>query len=163
MHNTHFALLGSPLGSILARECDEELTGVWFSGQNTAPNPSPSEMIDASQSRCFTNLATQLGEYFSGERRHFDLRYNLQGTPWQRRVWRRLKQVNYGETVTYGQLAAEIGHPSAQRAVRTAVGRNPLSIIVPCHRVIPAAGGVGNYAGGKERKQWLLQREGAEV
>ncbi|MGC9311459.1 MAG: methylated-DNA--[protein]-cysteine S-methyltransferase [Sediminispirochaetaceae bacterium] len=105
--------------------------------------------------------AAELHEYFAGRRREFTVPLSLYGTPFQRGIWQRLLEVPCGSTVTYGELAAAAGYPRSVRAAGTAVGMNPLSIIVPCHRVLPAAGGVGSYGGGPERKKELLRIEGA--
>jgi methylated-DNA-[protein]-cysteine S-methyltransferase len=102
----------------------------------------------------------QLSEYFAGTRRTFHLPLRLQGTEFQQRVWRELTEIPYGETWSYGQLARRIGNPNASRAVGLANGRNPISILVPCHRVIGADGSLTGYGGGLERKQWLLAHEG---
>jgi methylated-DNA-[protein]-cysteine S-methyltransferase len=102
----------------------------------------------------------QLAEYFAGARRAFDLPMRLKGTAFQQRVWRELTEIPYGETWSYGQLAQRINKPSASRAVGLANGRNPISILVPCHRVIGANGSLTGYGGGLERKQWLLAHEG---
>ena len=105
--------------------------------------------------------ATQLGEYFAGERRSFDLPLGARGTGFQQLVWRALTQIPCGETWTYGQLAHAIGRPSASRAVGAANARNPIAIIVPCHRVIGASGELTGYAGGMAAKRWLLEHERA--
>src|ERR1700730_356128 len=102
----------------------------------------------------------QLTEYFAGTRREFDLPLRLQGTTFQTRVWRELTEIPYGQTWSYGQLAHRIDKPSASRAVGLANGRNPISILVPCHRVIGADGSLTGYGGGLERKRWLLAHEG---
>jgi methylated-DNA-[protein]-cysteine S-methyltransferase len=102
----------------------------------------------------------QLTEYFDGTRREFDLPLRLQGTTFQTRVWRELTEIPYGQTWSYGQLAQRIDKPSASRAVGLANGRNPISILVPCHRVIGADGSLTGYGGGIERKRWLLVHEG---
>jgi methylated-DNA-[protein]-cysteine S-methyltransferase len=102
----------------------------------------------------------QLNEYFNGGRREFDLPLYFEGTTFQRRVWQELTEIPYGETWSYGQLARRIGKPSASRAVGLANGRNPISILVPCHRVIGADGSLTGYGGGLERKRWLLAHEG---
>ncbi len=102
----------------------------------------------------------QLSEYFAGSRRTFELPLRLQGTAFQQTVWRRLTEIPYGDTWSYGQLAARIGKPGASRAVGLANGRNPIAILVPCHRVIGADGSLTGYGGGLERKQWLLAHEG---
>ncbi len=103
--------------------------------------------------------ATQLQEYFAGRRRIFDLPLNPRGTAFQQEVWHALEQIPYGETRTYSEVAAEIGHPGAARAVGSANRVNPLPIIVPCHRVVPASGGVGDYAFGTRMKETLLSLE----
>lgn len=101
----------------------------------------------------------QLSAWFAGERRAFDLPLGPEGTPFQRAVWRALRDIPYGETRSYGQIAAAIGRPAAVRAVGAANGQNPLALIVPCHRVIGASGALTGYAGGLERKRWLLGHE----
>jgi methylated-DNA-[protein]-cysteine S-methyltransferase len=101
----------------------------------------------------------QLSAWFAGERTTFDLPLAPVGTPFQRAVWRALRDIPYGETRSYGQIAAAIGDPAAVRAVGAANGRNPLALIVPCHRVIGASGALTGYAGGLERKRWLLGHE----
>jgi methylated-DNA-[protein]-cysteine S-methyltransferase len=104
---------------------------------------------------------TQLSDYFAGQRQHFDLPLDLsRGTPFQQQVWHALLSIGWGQTARYGQLAQQLGRPQASRAVGMSVGRNPISIIVPCHRVLGADGSLTGYAGGLDRKQDLLQREG---
>lgn len=104
---------------------------------------------------------TQLREYFAGERTEFDLSLDAGGTDFQRSCWDELRRIPCGETRSYGQLATRIGNPNACRAVGMANHRNPIAIIIPCHRVIESKGGLRGYAGGLERKQWLLEHEGA--
>ena len=103
--------------------------------------------------------ATQLQEYFAGRRRLFDLPLNPKGTAFQREVWHALEQIPYGETRSYSEIAAAIGRPGAARAVGSANRANPLPIVVPCHRVVPASGGVGEYAFGAKMKEALLALE----
>jgi methylated-DNA-[protein]-cysteine S-methyltransferase len=103
----------------------------------------------------------QLGEYFDGVRREFDLPLAPRGTPFQQQVWQSLRGIPYGETISYASLATRIGRPSAVRAVGAANGRNPLPIVVPCHRVIGADGSLTGFGGGLPTKQFLLQLEGA--
>ena len=105
--------------------------------------------------------SAQLSEYFAGRRRNFDVPLAAAGTDFQRRVWNELTQIEFGTTLSYGALAQRLGNPGASRAVGLANGSNPISIIVPCHRVIGANGSLTGYGGGLERKQWLLQHEGA--
>lgn len=104
----------------------------------------------------------QLGEYFDGTRRHFDLPLHLSGTPFQCDVWRSLADIPYGETVSYAELAAMVGRPRAFRAVGQANGANPLPIVLPCHRVVASGGGIGGYGGGLTLKRRLLALEGVE-
>jgi methylated-DNA-[protein]-cysteine S-methyltransferase len=107
----------------------------------------------------FADVAAQLDEYFAGERRAFDLPMSLEGTDFQRRVWSALCGIPYGETISYGELARRVGNPKASRAVGLANGRNPIAVIVPCHRVIAADGSLGGYGGGSDRKVHLLELE----
>ncbi|GGU34580.1 methylated-DNA--[protein]-cysteine S-methyltransferase [Streptomyces lavendofoliae] len=112
----------------------------------------------------FTGVTAQLRDYFAGRLTRFDLQYADTGTDFQRRVWRALEDIPYGTTVTYGEIAARVGAPGAGvRAVGTAIGRNPLLVVRPCHRVIGADGALRGYAGGLERKERLLGLEGALV
>jgi O-6-methylguanine DNA methyltransferase len=104
-------------------------------------------------------LETQLKEYFAGSRREFDLVLDLAGTPWQRKVWSALLEIPYGTTTSYGRLAASLGKPSGSRAVGRANGDNYVAIVVPCHRVVQADGGLRGYGGGLHRKRWLLDLE----
>ncbi len=107
----------------------------------------------------FDEVREQLGEYFAGQRRQFDLPLALAGNPFELAVWEALRAIPYGETVSYGHIAREIGHPHAPRAVGVANGRNPVALIVPCHRVIGADGSLTGYGGGLERKRFLLDLE----
>jgi O-6-methylguanine DNA methyltransferase len=106
-------------------------------------------------------LRTQLDEFFAGTRRQFDLELDLRATEFYRRVWSELRKIPYGETISYRELASRVGSPGAVRAVATANARNPISIIVPCHRVIASTGKLTGYAGGLENKRRLLELEGA--
>jgi methylated-DNA-[protein]-cysteine S-methyltransferase len=107
----------------------------------------------------FDDLKTQLSEYFDGARREFDLKLSLAGNPFELRVWNALLEIPYGETASYGQIARRIGAPDAARAVGLANGRNPVAVIVPCHRVIGADGSLTGYGGGLDRKRLLLDLE----
>jgi methylated-DNA-[protein]-cysteine S-methyltransferase len=107
----------------------------------------------------FAAIRAQLAEYFAGERQQFDVPLKLAGTPFQQRVWQELVRIPFGTTITYAQLAQRVGKPTASRAVGHANGRNPISILVPCHRVIGANGKLTGYAGGVDKKQWLLAWE----
>lgn len=105
------------------------------------------------------DAVAQLGEYFAGERDAFDLDLAPRGTDFQRAVWRAIAAIPAGQTRTYGEVAHDLGKPGASRAVGAATGRNPISIIVPCHRLVGAAGAMTGYAGGVDRKRWLLDHE----
>jgi methylated-DNA-[protein]-cysteine S-methyltransferase len=107
----------------------------------------------------FGEVVSQLQDYFAGALRKFDLPLSLEGTDFQKRVWAGLLEIPFGETVSYGELARSVGRPSASRAVGMANGRNPIAVIVPCHRVIGASGSLVGYGGGLDRKVWLLQHE----
>ena len=149
----------SPLGGMLLAATDRGLTGVWFDGQRHHPDSSGWRM-DASHP-VLVRAMQQLDEYFAGRRTRFDLPLDLQGgTPFQQSVWQALLHIPCGERRTYGELSAGIGAPAAVRAVGAAVGRNPLCIVVPCHRVLGADGSLTGYAGGLDRKSALLRLEG---
>jgi len=153
-----FTYLDSPIGPLLLTCDSEALTGLYMDVPSR-PRDLHDWLEDASASPLPATVR-QLGEYFSGKRREFDLPLRMQGTDFQQRVWRRLTEIRYGETCSYGELAKRIGSPSASRAVGLANGRNPISIVVPCHRVIGADGSLTGYGGGLERKRWLLAHEG---
>lgn len=149
----------SPFGRIILAATGEQLLGVWFDGQRHQPDTSTWPVATAHP---VLQLAkTQLSEYFAGHRTTFELPLALdRGTDFQQAVWRALLSVPSGTTVTYGELSQRVGKPAAVRAVGGAVGRNPLSIVVPCHRVLGANGALTGYAGGLERKTALLHLEG---
>jgi methylated-DNA-[protein]-cysteine S-methyltransferase len=138
---------------------NQQLVGVWFADQAHLPDLSACP-VD-SNNLLLKQAAAQLSAYFSGQRRTFDLPLNTAtGTPFQQAVWQALLAIPFGSTCSYGQLASRVGKPSAVRAVGAAVGRNPLSLIVPCHRVVGSNGSLTGYAGGLHRKTALLQLEG---
>lgn len=157
----------SPLGPMTLAATDKGLAGLWFDGQRHLPPELSGAAQDQSAWRTDTNhpvlqeTGRQLGDYFAGERRHFDLRLDLAGgTSFQQAVWQALLGIAQGETASYGDISRRIGKPAALRAVGAAVGRNPISIIVPCHRVIGSNGSLTGYAGGLDRKTALLKLEG---
>jgi methylated-DNA-[protein]-cysteine S-methyltransferase len=148
-----YTVVDTPLGPLLATAGDEGgLTGLWFDRE-----PAPDWQRDGDG--VFDTLRDQVDAYFDGDLREFDLPLAPAGTPWQRAVWDALQEVPYGTTMSYGELAARLGRPTASRAVGAANGRNPISVIVPCHRLIGSNGALTGYAGGLERKAWLLQHE----
>jgi len=150
----------SPLGAMLLAASEKGLRGAWFvQGQRHMPDRS--DWIHAQDNAFLMQAQEQLRNYFSGKALSFSIPLDLGcGTRFQQTVWRALLKIPRGSTTSYGQLSAEIGKPKAVRALGGAVGRNPLSIIVPCHRVIGADGSLTGYAGGLERKVKLLQLEG---
>ncbi|MGD0199748.1 MAG: methylated-DNA--[protein]-cysteine S-methyltransferase [Bryobacteraceae bacterium] len=125
--------------------------------------PRSGERVHDGEQPLIRETAQQLAEYFSGRRRAFDLPLDLEGTAFQREVWEALRRIPYGETCTYGELARAIGRAGAARAAGAANGANPVAIIVPCHRVLAARGGLGGYTGGLERKRFLLELERGSV
>ncbi len=153
---TVHAHLPSRLGDLLVTADDGAVTGLYLPGHRRGPEVSAAWIHDPD---AFDALREQLDEYLSGSRTTFDVRIHLDGTPLQRRVWQELQALGYGERVSYGTLAHRIGRPTAVRAVASAIARNPVSIVVPCHRVVGADGRLTGYAGGVERKQWLLDLE----
>ncbi len=156
-HQTH-TFLPSPIGTLLLTGRDGVLTGLYVSDHDGAPEPDPGSVEDPD---AFAEVRRQLEEYFAGTRRDFDLDLQLDGTEFQREVWQALLDVPYGQTASYRDIAMAIDRPTATRAVGAANGRNPLSIIVPCHRVIGADGTLTGYGWGTDRKQWLLEHERA--
>lgn len=157
---TAFTSIPSPVGDLLAVDHGDGLAGLYFDGHRGGPQVGEHWRRDAA---AFTGLRQQLGDYFAGRRDRFEVVLAPVGSPFQRRVWAALADIPFGSTVTYGRLAAEVGHPGSARAVGAAVARNPLSIVVPCHRVMGARGTLTGYAGGIERKRRLLALEGVAV
>jgi methylated-DNA-[protein]-cysteine S-methyltransferase len=150
----------SPLGRITLAATDEALVGVFFDHQAHMPDINHWPVVD--KHPILQQAQAELVEYFAGQRRTFDVPLDLSsGTPFQQAVWRALLAIPCAATTSYGAISAQIGNPAAVRAVGGAVGRNPVSIIVPCHRVIGANGSLTGYAGGLPRKTALLQLEGA--
>jgi methylated-DNA-[protein]-cysteine S-methyltransferase len=150
----------SPLGPMIVAATARGLAGVWFEGQRHLPDHS--NWPEQADHPVLRQAQVQLAEYFAGDRSSFDLPLDLQGgTAFQRSVWDALLAIPRGGTTSYGILSRSIGQPAAVRAVGAAVGRNPLSIVVPCHRVVGADGSLTGYAGGLERKTALLRLEGA--
>jgi methylated-DNA-[protein]-cysteine S-methyltransferase len=155
---TRYAYMDSPVGDLLlVGGEDGRLRGLWMEQQRWTTGLQPGWVRDDAP---FAAAREQLGAYFAGDRTRFDLPLDLDaGSPFQQLVWRALLAIPYGETRSYGELAASIGRPGAARAVGLANGRNPVGIVVPCHRVIGADGGLTGYGGGLERKRRLLDHE----
>jgi methylated-DNA-[protein]-cysteine S-methyltransferase len=158
MTTTH-CVIDSPFGALTLVADDGALAGLYMDRQRHRP---PEEVFGERQDadeEPFEQVRAQLAEYFAGERTEFDLPLAMAGTAFQRTVWSELRRIPFGETISYGQLADRIGNPNASRAVGLANGRNPVGIIVPCHRVVGSNGDLTGYGGGIERKRALLAFE----
>jgi methylated-DNA-[protein]-cysteine S-methyltransferase len=150
--------MDSPIGELILTAVGGVLTGVHMSEQRHTPKlPVGCARDDAG----LAHVVAQLDAYFAGELVDFDTPLEMRGTDFQRRVWASLREIPYGETISYGELARWVGNPKASRAVGLANGRNPVAIVVPCHRVIGADGSLTGYGGGLDRKVWLLEHEAA--
>lgn len=156
---TRFARLRTPLGTVVAIAAGGALTGLHFEGGRHAPPIAPEWREDPYASP-LRECAEQLADYFAGKRQCFDLPVAPRGTPFQQRVWREIAQVPFGETISYAELARRAGAPGSARAAGAATGRNPLAIVVPCHRIVASGGSLTGYAGGIGRKAGLLALEG---
>lgn len=161
MKTIYYTEIKSPVGTITLRGTERGLTGIFMQDHRHGPEEIQRRGWQRDDDR-FADARGQLAEYFAGKRQVFAVQIDrdaLGGTDFQRRVWAGLETIPYGVTISYGELARRIEQPAAVRAVGLANGRNPLSIIVPCHRVIGANGKLTGYGGGIERKQWLLELE----
>jgi methylated-DNA-[protein]-cysteine S-methyltransferase len=156
---TRHAFVSSPLGPILLTFGDGVLTGLYFLGQKDQPAIG-ADWVRDDDDPIARRVAQQLEHYFDGGPADFDVPLHLRGTPFQQRVWEALRAIPAGRTLCYGDIARQVGAVAAVRAVGAAIGRNPVSIVVPCHRVIGRNGTLTGYAGGLERKQHLLRLEG---
>jgi methylated-DNA-[protein]-cysteine S-methyltransferase len=159
----YFSQIESPIGLLILKSDGEALTGVYMTGTYLdAPSRPPRDLdrwVLHPSCEPLQKTARQLEEYFKGERRDFDLPLRLEGTEFQKRAWRNLLEIGYGETRSYGEQARRIGNANASRAVGLANGKNPIPIVVPCHRVIGANGSLTGFGGGIDRKRWLLAHE----
>ena len=159
---TRFARFDTPMGPAYATADDAgAITGVYFEGATHAPTIDAGWRAADAREAPFAQCVRQLGEFFAGKRRAFELPLAPRGTPFQQRVWREIARIPYGETISYSALAERAGSPGSARAAGAATGRNPLSIVVPCHRVVGGSGALTGYAGGLDRKLELLTLEGA--
>ncbi|MFF6978182.1 methylated-DNA--[protein]-cysteine S-methyltransferase [Streptomyces sp. NPDC008343] len=149
-------LIDSPYGPLTLVAEDGVLCGLYMTDQRHRP---PEETFGTRDESLFRKAEDQLEAYFAGELKEFTLELRLDGTPFQRSVWEQLRKIPYGETRTYGELADALGNSGASRAVGLANGKNPIGIIVPCHRVVGTNGGLTGYGGGLVRKQRLLDFE----
>lgn len=159
---TCYTYIDSPLGPLRVQGDGDFVTGLFMANHRGWPGVEASwRQADAP----FATVRAQLAEYFAGTRRRFEVPLRLGGTPFQRQVWQELLRIPFGATISYAELARRVGRPAGARAVGHANGRNPVSIIVPCHRVIGADGRLTGYAGGVDKKHWLLawERQAAEA
>jgi methylated-DNA-[protein]-cysteine S-methyltransferase len=153
----HHTVIDSPYGPLtLVADEDGALCGLYMVDQRHRP---PEENFGTPDDTLFTEATAQLQAYFAGELKEFTIQLRLHGTPFQQAVWDQLRRIPYGETRSYGDLADALGNPGASRAVGLANGKNPIGIIVPCHRVVGANGSLTGYGGGLDRKQRLLDFE----
>jgi methylated-DNA-[protein]-cysteine S-methyltransferase len=155
---TFYRDLDWPLGRLLLASDGEALTGLYFREGRMEMSPQADWRLEP-EAEPFVRVVRQLQEYWAGARRDFDVPLRPHGTPFQERVWRVISGVPFGETISYGDLAARAGSPGASRAAGLATGRNPISIIVPCHRIVGTNGSLTGYGGGLPRKRALLEFE----
>jgi len=155
--------IATPVGELTLSASDTALTGVYFQSSRHGPPPvlSPSQSDAGPAGAILARARQQLAEYFTRARMTFDLPLAAEGTEFEHRVWDALRTIPYGATTSYGEIARRLGDAHNARAVGTANGKNPIPIIVPCHRVIGANGDLTGFGGGIERKRWLLEHEGA--
>lgn len=161
-----FTRLKTALGDLVLTASDTAITGVYFptSRRGAAPTHRADWTLDngtGSAAEILTQAREQLTEYFAGKRTTFELPLEALGSAFEHRVWNALRRIPFGSTISYGELAKRLGDPLQARAVGTANGKNPIPIIVPCHRVIGSNGDLTGFGGGIECKRWLLQHEGA--
>jgi methylated-DNA-[protein]-cysteine S-methyltransferase len=160
--STRHTIVETPIGPLTVVRDEDGITGVYFPHHWTRPDPATfGARVEAGADRGFDEVVTQLGEYFAGERREFELPLTPHGDPAAQRVWKLLAEIPYGRTTTYGELARVVGGGVTAQEIGGFVGANPLSILIPCHRVVGANGKLTGYAGGLKRKRRLLELEGA--
>lgn len=157
--STRHTTLDSPLGQLTLTAHGDFLTGIFYEGHWHMPPPDyfgiPADIEDP----VFAHTRRELNDYLDGQRTVFSVPFQARGNAFQEKVWERLQHIPFGDTVSYGELAAELGDPHLAQAVGSAVGRNPISIIIPCHRVVGRKGQLTGYAGGLRNKRYLLELE----
>ena len=158
--DTCYRWMESPVGRLLLAADEHGLRELSFADGRTPPSIAPSWKSGGAP---LDEPARQLRAFFAGELRRFDLTLAPDGTEFQRRVWRALQEIPFGETISYGELARRIGNPAASRAVGLANGSNPIALVIPCHRVIGSTGKLTGYGGGLEKKRWLLDFERSQL
>jgi methylated-DNA-[protein]-cysteine S-methyltransferase len=160
MNMHYYDTFQGPQGGMLLLANDEGLAGAFFDRQKHHPGKQ-ADWKKKPDHKFLRQAKRELAEYFAGQRTRFDVALSPAGTPFQRAVWKAISSVRFGETISYGELARRAGHRGSARAAGAATGRNPIGIIVPCHRIMGANGSLTGYAGGLERKRALLALEGA--
>ena len=158
----YYDFFESPQGQMLLVAADEALCGLYFDGQKYLPQIASQWRRDARHAPLI-QAQRELAEYFGGERKRFEVALAPEGTPFQRSVWKAIASVAFGKTITYAELARRAGCPGSARAAGAATGRNPIGIIVPCHRIVGSNGSLTGYAGGLDRKRALLALETGSV
>lgn len=153
----YWGVFDSPIGAITIEADDRAVTAIRFESESGSPTGAPRVNAVIRQTK------QQLSEYFRGKRQKFELPLEPAGSDFQLRVWKALQSIQFGEAVSYGAVARKIRKPAAARAVGAACGRNPIPIVIPCHRVVGAGGKLTGYGGGIEIKEWLLKHEGADL
>lgn len=156
---THSISIKSPVGTLSLYGEDDTLVGIYYSGTLQKKVPVKLPKVLGKSSPVLKETVAQLKSYFAGNLKEFDLPLSAKGTAFQQQVWHQLTQIPYGQTISYGELAHRIQNPKACRAVGSANGKNPISIVIPCHRVINNGGRLGGYGGGLNRKSFLLGLE----
>ncbi len=159
---TSYSIIKTPLDNLMLVANATELTGIYFVGCEHIPAAHKGWKRDA-RHPVLRKAEAQLQEYFAGKRTEFSLPLRLDGTGFQQRVWREIALIPHGKTISYSELARKAGAARAIRAAGTSTGRNPIGVIIPCHRVVGKNGGMGGYAGGLERKRYLLELENAAI
>jgi methylated-DNA-[protein]-cysteine S-methyltransferase len=161
-NSTRHVIVDSPIGPLTLVRAAFGLTGLYYPGHWTRPDRNSfGPRVESSDDHGFDAAIAQLGEYFAGERRDFDLPLNPRGSDQARQVWQLLARIPYGQTTTYGELAHRVGDSVSPQDIGGFVGHNPLSIFIPCHRVVGSTGKLTGYAGGLDRKRYLLELEKA--
>ncbi|MDP5228610.1 MULTISPECIES: methylated-DNA--[protein]-cysteine S-methyltransferase [Arthrobacter] len=158
--NRRHAIVETPVDALLLVADGDALTGLYFQGYRyTPPASAQGPLVRASEDPALAQAERELGEYFAGTRHDFDIPAVTSGDPFQERVWAQLRQIPHGTTITYGDVAIALGDKVLAQSVGQAVGRNPVSIVIPCHRVLGAGGKLTGFGGGLKRKQFLLDLE----
>lgn len=150
--------MATPIGTLHILVSDKAVLRIYFQGEKIERSA-----VCTPKNKLILRAKKELTEYFSGKRKKFTIPYKLSGTPFQKNAWKVLTKISYGTTIDYSEEAAQVGNGGAVRAIGSANGKNPIPIIIPCHRVVPKDGGFGGYSGGVKRKKYLLALEGVQT